>query len=510
MSFDQWLVANGYDSEKLSETQRKHLQAAWKAETQPAPTAVTTPPAPEPAAETVDDKLSAYEAEADRIAAIKGMCEQWAKVNTHAGPEKFRQLRELQEAACNDRKMDARGFQLQMLRFDRTVGMMVTTPRNDTPNEEVLEAALAMSCNVSTAEKDYSDQTLSAARKHFRNGIGLQQIIGICARQNGWRGESVKHDLRNAMRAAFRSGDMMAGGVTPSTISVSGILSSTANKMIREGWMGVESTWREIASISSVNDFKAVTSYSLTGDLSYDKVAPGGEIKQGTLGNETYTNQVDTYAKLLGIDRRDLINDDLGAFNRIKTRLGRGGALKFNEVFWAEFLADHSTFFPTDASLLNYDAGTDTAFTSDGLTAAEVFWDAKTDPNGKPLGIQPSILLVPSGYKNTARIMMDSPMTGSTSAPGANNPHAGKYKVVSSVYLSNPAMGGGYSSTAWYLLADPNDLPVIDAAFLNGNQTPIIEDIELDGDHLGVAMRGYWDFGVNKFEYRGALKLAGQ
>jgi len=302
----------------------------------------------------------------------------------------------------------------------------------------------------------------------------------------------------------------MQANVGPSTLSISGILSNTANKFLREGWEGVESAWRSITSIRSVSDFKTITSYSLTGDLAYEKLAPGGEIKHGTLGNETYTNQADTYAKFLGIDRRDLINDDLGALTRVRTRLGRGGALKLNEVFWTEFLADHSTFFPTDASLLNYDAGTDTAFTADGLTAAEVFWDAKTDPDGKPLAIMARYLLVPPAYKNAARRLMGSPNTMKDSDLGNNNPHAGKYEVVSSVYLANSAMGGGYSALAWYMIADPLDLPVIETCFLNGNETPIIEDVELDSDRLGMAMRAYHDFGVNKQEYRAALKLKGE
>lgn len=507
MDFKQWLAANGYDADALnkpeSAKQLTHLQAAWKAETQPSVVAAVAP------TETVDDKLSAWEAENERVSTIKTMCEKWASENAHGDQEKFKQLRQLQQAAIDDKKTDIRGFQLQMLRFDRSVGMMITTPKGQEATGEVVEAALCMAGRLGTTEKDFSEQTLEAAHKRFKSGIGLHEIIGMSARQNGWRGDSVKRDLRGALRAAF-SGNEMQANVGPSTLSISGILSNTANKFIREGFEGVEAAWRSITSIRSVSDFKTITSYSLTGDLSYEKLAPGGEIKHGTLGNETYTNQADTYAKFLGIDRRDLINDDLGALTRVRTRLGRGGALKLNEVFWTEFLADHSTFFPTDASLLNYDAGTDTAFTADGLTAAEVFWDAKTDPDGKPLALMAKYLLVPPGYKNSARRLMGSPNTLKDSDLGNNNPHAGKYEVVSSVYLSNSAMGGGYSALAWYLIADPQDLPVIETCFLNGNESPVIEDVELDSDRLGMAMRGYFDFGVNKQEYRAALKLKGE
>jgi len=43
-----------------------------------------------------------------------------------------------------------------------------------------------------------------------------------------------------------------------------------------------------------VSDFKTVTSYRLVAKDQYEIVAPGGKLKQGTLGEETYTNKADT------------------------------------------------------------------------------------------------------------------------------------------------------------------------------------------------------------------------
>jgi hypothetical protein len=52
----------------------------------------------------------------------------------------------------------------------------------------------------------------------------------------------------------------------------------------------------------------------------------------------------------------------------------------------------------------------------------------------------------------------------------------------------------GYSTTAWYLLANPDDLPVIEVAFLNGRETPVVESADADFDTLGVQFRGYSGF----------------
>jgi hypothetical protein len=79
---------------------------------------------------------------------------------------------------------------------------------------------------------------------------------------------------------------------------------------------------------------------------------------------------------------------------------------------------------------------------------------------------------------------------------------------VRSSYLSNAAITG-YSTTAWYLLANPATLAVIEACFLNGQQNPTVESANADFDVLGIQMRGYHDFGVNLQEYRAGVKSKG-
>ena len=75
-------------------------------------------------------------------------------------------------------------------------------------------------------------------------------------------------------------------------------------------------------------------------------------------------------------------------------------------------------------------------------------------------------------------------------------------------YLGNTAFTGA-SSTASYLLANPNVVPVIQVVFLNGVEAPTVETSDLDFKQLGIQMRGIHDFGVNKMDYRGGVKSAG-
>ena len=82
----------------------------------------------------------------------------------------------------------------------------------------------------------------------------------------------------------------------------------------------------------------------------------------------------------------------------------------------------------------------------------------------------------------------------------AQNVLAGRYRVVSSSYLS--------SATSWWLAADPQDLPAMEVAFLNGQRSPTVETADADFNVLGIQMRGYFDFGCAQAESKGAYKMA--
>jgi hypothetical protein len=368
----------------------------------------------------------------------------------------------------------------------------------------VLEAACMLTARLADVEKVYDEKTLDAASRRFRGGIGLQELLLEAAWANGYTGRNFR-DSREALRFAFGK-DLQAGF---STVDIGGILSGVANKFLLEGFFSVERTWRNICAVRNVSDFKTVTSYRLIGKDQYEPVAPGGELKHGTLGEESYTNKADTFGLLLSIDRRDMINDDLGAITLVPRKLGRGSGLKINDVFWTIFLAN-SSFFTSGNK--NYISGADTALTIDGLTKAEVAFLDQTDSDGKPIGIMPAIMLVPTALSAMGTQLFKSveirDTTASTKYPIAN-PHQGKFRSEVSRYLANTKYTGN-SAKAWYLLADPADLPVIEVAFLNGQESPTIETAEADFNVLGIQMRGYHDFGVALQDPRGGLKSKGE
>ena len=349
---------------------------------------------------------------------------------------------------------------------------------------EVIEAAFALQGSLPNVEKMYDAKTLEAAAKIQRT-TSLGEVLISAAEEGGYTGSRrlTAATLRPILQAAW------------ATHSISGILSATVNKFLLAGFNGVESSWRSISSVRSVNDFKALTSYRLNGGMKFEKVAPGGELKNAAVSDESRTISAETYGIMTSVTRNDLINDDLGALTAVPQRIGRGGALKLNDIFWASF-QDDSAFFTTGRANKKATAG---ALSLANLKAIATMFRKLKDPDGNPVAVEPRVLLVPSDIELAAAEIMGSALLvgGSSAAPNVNV-LAGRYQVVSTSYLS--------SAEDYYLLASPADMPVMEVAFLNGVQSPIVETAEADFNTLGVQMRGYFDFGVAKAEYLAGVK----
>jgi len=440
------------------------------------------------AADPVADIRAKAAAEEERIAAVRKVC---GSDHTDIA------ARAIKEG------WDTTKTELEVLRASRPKAPAAHVV-DQTVNGTILEAACMLTARLADVEKVHDEKTLDAASRRFRGGIGLQELLLEAAWANGYAGRNFR-DSREVLRFAFGK-DIQAGF---STVDIGGILSNVANKFLLDGFFSVERTWRNICAVRNVGDFKTVTSYRLIGADQYQPVAPGGALKHGTLGQEQYTNKADTFGLLLSIDRRDMINDDLGAITLVPRKLGRGSGLKINDVFWTIFLAN-SAFFTSGNK--NYISGADTVLNIDGLTKAEVMFLDQVDSDGKPIGIMPAIILVPTALSAMGTQLFKSveirDTTSSTKYPIAN-PHQGKFRAEVSRYLANTKYTGA-SAKAWYLLADPADLPVIEVAFLNGQESPTIETAEADFNVLGIQMRGYHDFGVALQDPRGGLKSKGE
>lgn len=488
----EWLAARGFDPDAVAEDEQQlvFLTAAWKAEAWKADIAAPAP-APDPATPDVTNLVAtALAQERQRITSIEAACRGFSG-------ERVAELRRQATAG----EIDIATLQASLLDHLRADRPAVPVNRADLAGRQaVLQAAACMAAMIPDDRivATYGAPAAEAAYRH--RGMGLQEFIAAAAALEGVTLPRYRDDAHGFLQAAF------------STFSVPGILSNVANKALLEAYNYVEQTWRAVCAIGSVKDFKQHTRYRLTDTMVFQRVAPDGEIKHGQVDEQTFTQQADTYALMFSLTRTAIINDDLSAFAAIPQRLGRGAGEAINDAVWTLLLSNPDSFF--SAANANLATGAATALSFDSLQTAEQMFLDQTRPNGRPLGIPPSILLVPTALAGTARRLYKSDtvlegrgQTKTTMVPIANI-YAGRFEPQVSAYLSNAAYTG-YSATAWYLFADPRILAAIEVAFLNGQQNPTVERADADFNTFGVQFRGYVDFGVAMQDHRAAAKMAG-
>lgn len=508
MTFNEWLAGMGVDASSLTDARRTTLESAWRAETGELP-----PPLPVPkngpATDPFNELIARRNADLARRNAITDACS--ACMDAH--PARVTEIGEVGNTAL------AQGWtrertELELLRRFERSNVTIAAPSSRTAVDgKVVEFALLVAAGLPGVEKQFDERTMQRADDAFGGkGLSLGEAIAMTARSRGWRGHSFSGDYENVMRFAFGGGQegqgmgpggAMSGGGVPSTYSLPNVFSAVANKSLKVYFEAVDQTWRKVSAIGTARDFKATTDVALTGSLMLQDLPKNGEIKHGTVGEATYANQVKTKALMLGIDRADIINDDLGALNGVTRRLARGAALKFNYDFWTTFLGASSAFF--DSSLGN--AGSSTLNLS-GLDTANALFRTQTDPDSQFMGSEAKILLVGTALEMTALNLMNSMASVATTTANAplpdGNPFAGRFEVVANPYVGSTTYGG--AATRWYLLADPADLPVMETKFLNGNQSPVIEQGSLNWNMLGLSMRCYFDYGCALQERRGGVK----
>jgi hypothetical protein len=280
------------------------------------------------------------------------------------------------------------------------------------------------------------------------------------------------------------------------------ILADSMGKVLRQEYKLAPHTWERWARRGTAPDFKEIKKIQLSEASDLAVVPEGDEIEYGTLteGREVYA--LKTYAKGLKFTRQMLINDDLSAFDRVPRMMGRAAARNVEQVAIAILtanadLADGEALFSTAHGNLSTGALTVTSLG----TAKNKLMTQTALGSDDPLELTPSVLLVPSAIETVARQLISS-----TVDPAKNNatpnPFANAVEVVPSARLDSD------STTQWYLFADNNEIDTVEVGFLEGAETPVIEEEdEFDSKVRKVSIMH--DVAAKAIDYRGIVRSSG-
>jgi hypothetical protein len=367
---------------------------------------------------------------------------------------------------------------------------------------EAMEAGLLISASMSdVAEKEYDKEAVDRADKKLK-GVGFEELCRWAIASDG---QSVPLSKREVIKRAF------------STVSLPVTLGNIANKSLMKGYSYAPQTWEKWCFTGEVSDFKTNTwvGNAITSKLA--KVGPGGKLPNAEAA-ETYEQyRIHTYGETFSITREQFVNDDLGAFTQTPMAMGRDVQNNISNLVYVALqangtLTDGYSLCGTDHD--NYISGTDTVLNDTygvgAVSAALVKFMTMKDLAGNYISVMPKYLLVPPALMSFAKNLYQSPQVlGATTTKTPNiNIHAGSFEVIAEPRLSDSSYTG-YSSTAWYLVADPSAVQSMGVFFLRGQRNPTIERVDVDNDTLGYKWRVYHDVGVKAVDYRGLVKSKG-
>jgi len=236
----------------------------------------------------------------------------------------------------------------------------------------------------------------------------------------------------------------------------------------------VPDAWRTYAALGDLTDFRPATrvvGYEAEDLLPVDE---NGNYEDSRLGDAAYQLRLATYGRGFSVTRKVIINDDLGYIKKQPQRFGRSAGRSIATFVAQTLLEGNGNTYHGNALFsvahANLTTGGGSAFSATNLQAGI---NAMSNQIVNGIGqqqITASWLLVPYALQFTAKQILNSAIivlagtAGTVVERGNVNVLAGALGLAIEPFLT--------SATAYYILADPADVPILDVAFLNGKQTP--------------------------------------
>ena len=415
---------------------------------------------------------AAQTAERERVASVIAACKGHDDIMAQAVKEGW--TAEKAELACL--KAEKAAAEKAKIEAARPAAPAIIDLKASAPKDaKTVTAAACMGAAMSDAKVEATCKGVDLDAAH---DLGITRMSDIFAAFGFEYRPGDLAGMEKALKAAFSSAD------------IPNVLSNVAHKFVLAGFGAVGDEWRRISRAVPVVDFKAVKGVRLVMGGLLKSLAKGGELQHVDLSDEARTIQAATKGSIVGITREDLINDDLGVLSLIPERFGQMAGRTINKDVFGSLSTTGS----------DYGANTSGALAVATLATAYGLALAIKDSNGDPIGAIPNkILCSPSNFV-TARNIYQSELivSGATGKTPAANEMRGLLEAITSPFLSG---------TKYWLFNDA--FPLVDVAFLNGNQTPTVETASADFSQLGIQMRCYFDYGASAGELKAAVYSTG-
>ncbi|HAL9437152.1 TPA: Clp protease ClpP [Escherichia coli] len=344
-------------------------------------------------------------------------------------------------------------------------------------------------------------------------GDGIRQALMARAgfekteRDNVYNGMTLREYARMSLTergigvSGYNPMQMVGAAFTHSTSDFGNILLDVANKAILQGWEDAPETYEQWTRKGQLSDFKIAHRVGMGGFSALRQVREGAEYKYVTTGDQQATIALATYGELFSITRQAIINDDLNMLTDVPMKLGRAAKSTIADLVYAiltsnpKISTDNVSLFDKakHANVLE-SAAMDVA----SLDKARQLMRVQKEGE-RHLNIRPAFVLVPTAMESVAnQVIRSSSVKGADINAGIINPVKDFATVIAEPRLDDN------SQTTFYLAASKGS-DTIEVAYLNGVDTPYIDQME--GFSVdGVTTKVRIDAGVAPVDHRGLVK----
>ncbi|EIY4307842.1 Mu-like prophage major head subunit gpT family protein, partial [Escherichia coli] len=326
-------------------------------------------------------------------------------------------------------------------------------------------------------------------------------------RDNVYNGMTLREYARMSLTergigvSSYNPMQMVGAAFTHSTSDFGNILLDVANKAILQGWEDAPETYEQWTRKGQLSDFKIAHRVGMGGFSALRQVREGAEYKYVTTGDKQATIALATYGELFSITRQAIINDDLNMLTDVPMKLGRAAKSTIADLVYAiltsnpKISTDNVSLFDKakHANVLE-SAAMDVA----SLDKARQLMRVQKEGE-RHLNIRPAFVLVPTAMESVAnQVIRSSSVKGADINAGIINPVKDFATVIAEPRLDDN------SQTTFYLAASKGS-DTIEVAYLNGVDTPYIDQME--GFSVdGVTTKVRIDAGVAPVDHRGLVK----
>lgn len=259
------------------------------------------------------------------------------------------------------------------------------------------------------------------------------------------------------------------------------VLGNVAEKMLMNAYNTLGRTFEPFCSKGELTDYKSAKRYQVGDAPSLLEVKEGSEYKHGSFGEKAETISLADYGRILKFTRQMLINDDLGAFQRVMQSFGSAAARLESKMVYTDTLVGNPAMSDTVA-LFHADhanLATGSAIDDTNLALIEKLLMGQTTLDGLDyLNLSPKFLLTGTAYSVAARKILASVTSIKSSEV---NVFQGAYQ-----HIMDPRITGN----KWFLACDPSQIATIEVARLRGESGPVIDSKEgFNSDGLEIKCR---------------------